>query len=122
MVQNSSIGCSVAQEGAAYCSSVGCSRANKLAIEDATKLSRVQRIIDVCDGWGEGRGILFFKVSGPMERYTLGICYWLPEIGHEGKHFVLEKVNLLFSAMGGCAWRVYEPKKSEKTTFDKSLC
>jgi hypothetical protein len=39
---------------------------------DAMKLRRVQRIIDVCDGWGEGRGILNFKASGPVERYTLG--------------------------------------------------
>jgi hypothetical protein len=26
----------------------------------------------VCDGWAEGRGILNFKASGSVERYTLG--------------------------------------------------
>ncbi len=48
-------------------SSVGCS----IAILDATKLSRMQRIIDVRDGWGERRGILNFKASRSVERYTM---------------------------------------------------
>jgi hypothetical protein len=38
----------------------------------ATKLSRVQRIIDVCEGRGEERGILNFKASGPVKRFFSG--------------------------------------------------
>jgi hypothetical protein len=55
----------------------------------------MQRIIDVCDGWGEGRGILNFKASGPVERYTLGTL--LPTRDRAWREaFFLEKVNLLF--------------------------
>jgi hypothetical protein len=36
-----------------------------------TRLSGVQRSIEGCDRWGEGRGILYFDASGGlMERYT----------------------------------------------------
>ncbi len=63
---------------------------------DAMKLSRVQRIIDVCDGWGEGRGILNFKASGPVERYIPWVRYWRPEIEREGKHFFWKKLIFIF--------------------------
>ncbi len=62
---------------------------------DATKLSRVQRIIDVCDGWGEGRGILNFKASGSVERYNLGTLLATRDRACR-EAFFLEKVNLLF--------------------------
>jgi hypothetical protein len=89
---------------------VGCS----IAIYDATKLSRVPRIIDVFEGWGEGRGMLNFKASewscGKIFSGKVNLLFLLNE----------QEAAKLRWAVG--SWRVYEPKKSEKTTFDKSLC
>jgi hypothetical protein len=102
-MQNSSVGCSVAQEGAE--NSVGCS----IAIYDATKLSRVQRITDVCEGWGEGRGILNFKASerscGKIFSGKVNLLFFLNE----------QEAAKLRSAVS--SWRVYEPPKVGKDDF-----
>jgi hypothetical protein len=49
----------------------------------------VQRSLEGCDRWGEGRGILYFEAS---------VVQW-PKYGPEGKHFV----SGLFFYFGGCS-------------------
>ncbi len=49
-----------------------------------TRLSRVQRSLEGCDWWGEGRGILYFEASVVQLN---DIRPWRPEIGPEGKPF-----------------------------------
>ncbi len=73
-------------------SSVGCS----IALEDATRLSRVQRSLEGCDRWGEGRGILYFEASVVQWK---DIHPWRPKYGPEGKHFF----SGLFFYFRGCS-------------------
>jgi hypothetical protein len=58
----------------------------------------VQRIIDVYYGWGEGRGILNVKTSGPVERYTLGtlLARGDPSLGMKGSLFSGKKLSFIF--------------------------
>ena len=49
-----------------------------------------------CNGWGEGRGILYFKASVVQWK---DIRPWQPEYGPEGKHFV----SGLFFILGDAA-------------------
>ncbi len=105
-VQRSSLGCSLAQKSAAQlckvqCSLVGCSVSQEsamqhsavgssIALQDATKLSWVQPSLE---GWGERRGILYFKASVVQWK---DICPGGPSSGLKGNIMFLEIVNLQF--------------------------
>jgi hypothetical protein len=78
----------------------------------------VQRSLEGCDRWAEGRGILYFEASVVQWK---DIRPWLPKYGPEGKHFVSGQ----FFYFGGCSeaamggggaqrsvWRVNESKKT----------
>jgi hypothetical protein len=78
----------------------------------------VQRSLEGCGRWGEGRGILYFEASVVQWK---DIRHWRPKYGPEGKHFV----SGLFFYFGGCSeaamrggggqrsvWCVNEPKKT----------
>jgi hypothetical protein len=44
---------------------------------------RVPNSLQGCDGWGEGRGILYMKASLVQWKY---MRFWQPEFGHEENH------------------------------------
>jgi hypothetical protein len=58
-----------------------------------TRLSRVQRSLEGCDWWGEGRGILYFEA---LVVQWNDIRPWRPEIGPEGKPFLSGNTRFFF--------------------------
>jgi hypothetical protein len=56
----------------------------------------VQRILEGCDRWGEGRGIFYFEASVVQLK---DIRPWRPVFGPVGNHFVFG----IFLYFGGCS-------------------
>ncbi len=85
----------------------------------------MQRSLEGCDRWGEGRGILYFEASVAQWK---DIRPWRPKYGPEGKHFV----SGLFFWGGGCreaamggggaapVWRVNEPERRVRARAAKT--
>ncbi len=66
---------------------------------------KVPNTLQGCDGWGEGRGILYIKASLVQRK---DICLWQPEFGPEENHFVsgnFTGFSLYISSVGSAKLR-----------------